>query len=141
MMAVSITGVTGGDPRDVTGHGAIASGTGYTVTITPTAASVASPEMLFICSWMVNGSTSDNWQEDTTHLWSPSSQTNWQTGSSTNILLHCAYQTVTSNSAVIYSPTWTNARAGSYVFISLKAAGAAAPQVSHGLLTGLGVGK
>jgi len=136
--AATLSGVATSSPIDSSAQTST-SNTGTSVSgisITPTHGTDANGEMLFACIYIKNAATGDNYAEDTGNGW-----TAWQgapAGSTTNVLLHCAYQKVTTNSAVTWAPSWTNSRGWAATTTGFLSAGSA---VKPQQLLLLGVGQ
>jgi hypothetical protein len=113
-MAFTVSGIATSSPGDVSGSG---SGSGQGVTGISATPSSANAEILIACVWISNGATGDNYVEDP--AWTAITPV---AGSSTNLLLHCAYKVVSSTTPVAWAPTWTNIRAWTTVYTSYKGA-------------------
>jgi hypothetical protein len=130
-MAFTITGIATSNPVDVSGSSNSSSANTQVtgVTITPTS---ANSEILIACVWITSAATGDNYLEDAGWNSMPTA------GSTTNVLLHCAWKTVAATTPVTWAPTWTNNRSWTAIFTSFKAAGAGAPSVCTISLLGAG---
>lgn len=141
--AFTLSGIATSSPavNNASGTGTSTGGAFTPVSITPTNGTDTNGEFVGVCIWFASGATGDGYTEDTgAHGWvvlPAGASGTGPFGSSTNVLAHCAYQKVTTNSALTWSPTWTPSRLWGYITFGLKSAGAAAG-APKGPLLGVG---